>query len=945
MKISRIILIPFVLALLLVAQPFLFVSGGIIRSDTTVAYDFTSFDGLKPGDELPYGKGRNGNCYFPSDTSSTIVFPEVYTWSGNVTLTLTDEGTVIKNSSVGAGMITELDGAPAAIKEGAKGKNALAIEIKSGAKAEKKAFSIVALGNKYKKTVYVDFTGEFQTILIDLNSHSGWTFKNSEGKYEPYADGSPWENGSFDGSGIRIDYPSLGKDIETVYTLKTISYISTSEQIKEITDSTGVAEHTAYINGYPDGTFKPTATISRAEAVSVIARLLGMNSAEYEKKTSYSDVSSDAWYFDAVAFMESKGLLIAFKPEDGFKASVPITRAEYVSLLPVTDIELKDISFSDTSVDHSLYKSISYAYSVGCINGYPDNTFRPDSTITRAEAVKVANTYFCRKIERESFDITNFKRFSDVPETYWAFDEIYEAAISHTAVTGDDGKERWAKVRESIDTTATAAKIKEIDDIADKMRTEILSTETDVVVFGTEYYVSADGNDSADGKTPETAWKTLGKASSAPLSEGDVVYFRRGDIFRGQLVSQTGVTYSAYGEGEKPRLYRSPENGSGEEKWSLVDGTTNIWKYYKSIPDCGLIVFNDGESHAYKLTPSYVGGKFVDPYDRKTEYDPKVYLKNDLEYVNFANSIMSGSVPAVGSSVCVGELYLRCEKGNPGKIFTDIEFNIPEHVIRNKGNYTTYDNLCIKYGGFHGIGSGTCKGLTVTNCEIGWIGGGSMHYESDGSFGRYGNAIEIYGGCDGFVVDNCYIYQAYDCGPTHQLASGGDFGMLMNDVVYSNNLIEYCTYSIEYFLGKPSVSDEAAYRMQNNILIENNVCRYAGFGFGEQRPDKSTAAHIKGWDHYNPAQNYVIRNNIFDRSRHMMIHCGAGNTEWLPTFVDNTWIQTVGGTGTLGRYGKNPTTNLPFDETARVAMVKSGIENKPEIYFAEKDWLYELPIG
>ena len=95
-------------------------------------------------------------------------------------------------------------------------------------------------------------------------------------------------------------------------------------------------------------------------------------------------------------------------------------------------------------------------------------------------------------------------------------------------------------------------RFKEIDEIADKMRTEILSTETDVVVFGTEYYVSADGNDSADGKSPETAWKTLGKASSATLSEGDVVYFRRGDIFRGQLVSQTGVTYSAYGEGEKP---------------------------------------------------------------------------------------------------------------------------------------------------------------------------------------------------------------------------------------------------------------------------------------------------------------------------------------------------------------------------------------------------------
>ena len=945
MKLLRFTLLSMFLALVLSLQ-LLPVYGAVDVTDTSATYDFTVFEGLESGDALPYGKGRNGDCFFPSHNSSSIVFPEVYTWSKDVTLTLTGEGTVIKHSKHGASMMTELDGAPAVIRENAPGKNALSIIIKSGAKASKRPLSIVSLGNKFKKTVYVDFTGEFQEILIDLDSSSGWTIKNAEGKYVPYTEGSPWKTRSMDVGGIRIDYPSLGENVETVYTLKSVSYISTDEKINEVTESNGVFEHTAYINGYPDGTFRPTATITRAEAVSVIARLLDMESANFPKTTAYKDVANDAWYFNAVAFMESNGLLYAFDASAGFNASTPITRAEYVSLLPINEAETKEFSFSDTPETHRLYKAISSAYSVGCINGYPDNTFRPDNTITRAEAVKVANTYFNRKIERETFDIANVSRFSDVDNTYWAFDEIYEAAVSHTAVIADDGTESWAKVHETIDTTSTASKIKEIDERADKMRNDIRSTVTDVVVFGTEYYVSADGDDTADGKSPETAWKTLSKVSNAALSEGDVVYFRRGDVFRGQLVSKTGVTYSAYGEGEKPRLYRSPENGAGEEKWSLVEGTENIWKFYKAMPDCGLIVFNDGESHGYKMTPSYVDGNFVDAYDRKTVVDPKVYLENDLEYVNLANSIMSGNVPKVGSSACTGELYLRCEKGNPGKVFTDIEFNIPEHVIANGGsNYTTYDNLCVKYGGFHGIGSGTCKGLTVTNCEFGWIGGGSMHYETDGSFGRYGNAIEIYGGCEGFVVDNCYIYQAYDCGPTHQLAAGGTQSLLMNDVIYSNNLIEYCTYSIEYFLGKPSVSDEEAYRMQNNILIENNVCRYAGFGFGEQRPDTGTAAHIKGWDHYNPAQSFIIKNNVFDRSRHMMIHCGAGKKEWLPSFSDNVWIQTVGGTGTLGRYGVNPTANLPFDDTARISMIKGEIESNPEIYFAEKDFLYDLPIG
>lgn len=53
-----------------------------------------------------------------------------------------------------------------------------------------------------------------------------------------------------------------------------------------------------------------------------------------------------------------------------------------------------------------------------------------------------------------------------------------------------------------------------------------------------------------------------------------VVLFERGGLWRGQLSTVEGVTYSAYGEGEKPRFYGSPENGTGESKWSLVEGTT-----------------------------------------------------------------------------------------------------------------------------------------------------------------------------------------------------------------------------------------------------------------------------------------------------------------------------------------------------------------------------------
>ena len=78
---------------------------------------------------------------------------------------------------------------------------------------------------------------------------------------------------------------------------------------------------------------------------------------------------------------------------------------------------------------------------------------------------------------------------------------------------------------------------------------------------GTTYYVSTDGDDTADGMSEATAWKTLSQPSTAPLAPGDTVLFRRGDLFRGSVTCREGVTYAAYGTGEKP-CFRSTPNKS-----------------------------------------------------------------------------------------------------------------------------------------------------------------------------------------------------------------------------------------------------------------------------------------------------------------------------------------------------------------------------------------------
>ena len=91
--------------------------------------------------------------------------------------------------------------------------------------------------------------------------------------------------------------------------------------------------------------------------------------------------------------------------------------------------------------------------------------------------------------------------------------------------------------------------IKSIDDLTAKRIEEIRALPDKIKVSGTTYYVSADGCDSADGKTPDSSWRSLSKVTDAALLPGDAVLFRRGDIFRGTITAKDGVTYAAYGEG------------------------------------------------------------------------------------------------------------------------------------------------------------------------------------------------------------------------------------------------------------------------------------------------------------------------------------------------------------------------------------------------------------
>lgn len=693
--------------------------------------------------------------------------------------------------------------------------------------------------------------------------------------------------------------------------------------------------HESYMKGYDGNLFKPQNTMTRAEAATIVARLCagGDTLVPTDKVTAFTDVASH-WGNKYISYVESLGYLKAYS--GAFLPDQPITRAEFVELVYNMGLLAdagKNGTFTDVAANHPRATVISAAGKAGLVNGYDNGngtfSFKPDATITRAEVVKVINNAYKRSItaDKLSSDLRAF--FSDVSADFWAYPEIAEATVSHI-----DSPDGWVLMTVSptilfgggeVDYAAAENYLKELDTLAANRIAEIRNTPTTVQVTGTKYYVSNNGNDEADGKSPATAWKTIAKVVSAggQMVAGDGVFFERGSVWRESLsVTVSGVTYSAYGEGAKPRIYASPENGVGAEKWSLMPGTTNIWVYYKDLKDCGGIYFEDanGVKIGYKETPQYINEFFcVYGSNGSKLFDIKTELDKDLDFYC--------ELPAKTIGMSTGKLYVRSDAGNPGTRFNSIEFFVNQPIIKASGDNITFDNLCLMYGGIYGISAGSIKGLTVTNCEMGWIGGSITYYNANGGPVRVGNGVEIYGSCDGFVADNNYIYQCYDTGLTHQYSAGGGDDISHYNITYSNNVIEDCIYNIEYFNGASQGGN--AVRDGKNFLIEGNILRRAGYGWGIQRSDGNVSCNIKSWEQRNQYESgtFIIRNNIFDRGSWNLVETCAENPAWAPIYENNTYMQVID--RGLGRYKEF---RLTHDKNAEIAIKNDFGDKNAKVY-------------
>lgn len=345
-----------------------------------------------------------------------------------------------------------------------------------------------------------------------------------------------------------------------------------------------------------------------------------------------------------------------------------------------------------------------------------------------------------------------------------------------------------AKLRANLYDKATGY----CEEEADELRQEILHSKNTLDLYeanGRIYYMSSsEGNDQNDGLSPETPFKTLTGLHSAYTVDGDTVLFKRGDTFRfgDSLFTYSGLTYGAYGEGEKPKIYGSPENYAQSNQWK--QHSKNVWKIPFDYPEaCGLVI-NHSELVGVKRT------KII------------TLLKNGDYYHDVPN----------------GVFYLYSDQGKPSNIYKDIEIMPSFSIIDAIGGSAnvTIDNLCLKYSSAFAIHAVNALNFTITNCEIGFIGG---KYTKNGSL-RYGNAIEFWEGAEDVMVENNWIYQTFDSALTWQ----GKIGKKYINISFSNNLFEYNNADIEFF-------ETDAYL--SNFIIKNNIMRFTSMGWGTRAYD------------------------------------------------------------------------------------------------------------
>lgn len=271
--------------------------------------------------------------------------------------------------------------------------------------------------------VYADGTAAAASVVRNLRAGDAYALESP--KLAGYAADTQVVSGTMPEENVTITityYPNLTPVIVTTTSGKSGLKLNTTDRF-------------AYVQGYPDGTVKPTGNITRAETAMILFRLMDESTREkyYSTTSGFRDVDADAWYNICVATLNRAGVITDSDNGD-FRPNEAITRAELAAMLAqFADKQSTANRFTDVSATHWAANAIAICAGLGWINGYPDGTFRPDKNVTRAELMAMVNRATGRTPESAAALPAGMKTWTDNADTtVWYYLDVQEATNSHT---------------------------------------------------------------------------------------------------------------------------------------------------------------------------------------------------------------------------------------------------------------------------------------------------------------------------------------------------------------------------------------------------------------------------------------------------------------------------------------------------------------------------------
>ena len=456
-------------------------------------------------------------------------------------------------------------------------------------------------------------------------------------------------------------------------------------------------------------------------------------------------------------------------------------------------------------------------------------------------------------------------------------------------------------------------------EMAAERKKAILNSPTEIVkadefipgetYTGTAYYISPHGNNENDGLSPETPWQTADRTNWGDVQDGDAVFFERGGVYRltqesVKLISN--VTYSAYGNGTKPIITLAQENSARAKCWELYYEGTNgekIWRYYRSLGDVGGIVFDD-ESYAKRIlewpTPEGwlaldmskmdpVNGTYADgdPYSMWDLVSTGEYrtveenLTEDLSYICRVDLSDLTYPVDFGLEFRDGDLFLRCDTGNPGELFSDIEiialyqdaFGNTQASLMDGYDADGFvlDNLSLKYYMDHAVFSLPThgNGAVIQNCTIEW-GGNRLHQIESSTPTNQACVIgdSIYNVAYNATIRNNYMcHSANGC----TFESSEEFAENMGTYMASGNLMENCAQGIRTYLYN---ADEI--NRFDELILQDNIILNSGTGMNNGNFVNACAIELGDTD-YQFAKRIEIFGNVMIGSTQAMMRFPDGS--------------------------------------------------------------------